>query len=297
VGIAASMKELTGNILSSSKERGQRLSNLREETMASRREAANQVKEYSAARLDARAQLQKQLRQSTADRKKQVNQSLKASQNLIKHLQTERKRGGAQLRKDLASGMDRLAGEEKTRKLQVKTMLNQVSSARRDTAVQLKADLAQSRLDRQTTVKDALDGAGSMVDGYRSARMRMRSNQQKVMGRENGDRQAEVKDLLGGFRGTRGKMRTELNQASFAWKGMRSGAAKETKSVKVTSPALGMEEKLLKIVKRKASGVTLAEAGQSLGLATILLAKAAKSLKDSGKIRKEGKIYFPKISG
>jgi hypothetical protein len=299
VGIASSMKELTGNILSSSEERVRKLTQLKSETKAMRQEAADRMQHNSETRKEARQQLQKQLSQSTQERKKRVNQDLKNSQNLIKRFHTERKNGADHLNKDLKLGLEHLAGEEKRRKQEVKDTLKQIGNSRHKVSVQLRKDLAHSRLDMKKNVKHTLNGAESLVNGFRSDRSAMSSAQHKDLNANKMDRRTGVKDMLDDFSGTRGKVRNELDQASRAWKGIRSHGIPEIESKPVikSKSKSNLEGSLLKVISQQAKGITLSDAAHILGLKPVVLGKAARALINGAKVRKEGKVYLPVNGG
>jgi hypothetical protein len=105
-----------------------------------------------------------------------------------------------------------------------------------------------------------------------------------------------------GFRKAQTEVQADLKGASDAWeemtstirtKSVTSKAMLKTEAKTPAKIAPDLKEKLLSIVNQHIGGITLSEAAETLGLATIALGKAAKALLEQGKIRKEEKIYFP----
>jgi len=295
MGIVTGMKELTEGIRSSTVDRKERLSLLKGETKELRHAAAGQLHDFSTHRLEVKRQLEKHLTANAKDRKQAVKASLKESQNLIKNFQTERKKGSVQTKKVLALGIEKLAAEEKERKSQVKNSLKQVKDSRHDTNVQMRDELAQSRYDIKSQVKESLGEAESLVNGFQESRSKLKANQQKDLRKDNENRKNAVKDMLGGFRGTRDGIKTELSQASKAWKGVGSKhqTTPEAKPGKEVKTSDSLEKKLLQVINGNTGGFTLSQAAETFGLAPILLGKSAKALMEKGKIRKEGKTYYP----
>jgi hypothetical protein len=76
---------------------------------------------------------------------------------------------------------------------------------------------------------------------------------------------------------------------------VRVGAAEEKEPVDEVSSWGGedIRTKILAVVGANPGGVTLTEVAEKLGMATVALGRTSRDLSDEGKIRREGKHYFP----
>ncbi|MBI4302921.1 MAG: hypothetical protein HY665_01080 [Chloroflexi bacterium] len=299
MAIATSMKELTQDILSSAEERADRLTELNRETEALRRKAAGMVEDFSTSRREASRQLRRQLTQSNADMRKRVMESRDDSRNLIKGFRVSRRDSGSQLRKELAQGRRHLVQNERERKQHVGTLLKDFQSSREETSAQLKNDLAQGKERMKSDVREALAGAEALVNGYQSSRRMTGTQLRNDLCQCRNARKADVAGMSNDFRKVRAELRAELNQASDAWRGMASAihtgkaGSKTMPKVKAEIPTV---EKLLSVISQYVGGITLSEVAKTLGIATIVLGKAARTLQDQGKVRKERNLYFA-VSG
>ena len=108
------------------------------------------------------------------------------------------------------------------------------------------------------------------------------------------------------FRESQSGVRAELQEARAAWQGLAatrvkiaskvkpSVAAEEAVEVAIAEEeAPDLETKLLTAVNEHPNGITLAEVANSLDVVPVVLGRAARSLLENGKIRKEDKVYFP----
>lgn len=296
------MKELTQNILSSSGERAEGLTKIKEETNTLRQEAVDMVKDFSISRGETSQQLRRELAQSNTDRRKEVMQSRKNAQNLIQDFHDSQRKSGDQLRKELAQGSKLLVQNEKKRKQQIGKMLDAFQSSREETGAELRKDLAEGKAKMKLEVKEALTDAKNLINGFQSSRRTMGVQLQKDLGKNRNERKADVAGMRDGFRQTQKEVLADLKGAADAWKGMSSAIRKKTSSGKA-APGVQAEmpvkitpnrkEKLLSIINQHPKGITLPEVAKELGLVTIVLGKAAKVLLEQGNVRKEEKTYFP----
>ncbi|MDI6839630.1 MAG: hypothetical protein QMD71_02045 [bacterium] len=108
------------------------------------------------------------------------------------------------------------------------------------------------------------------------------------------ERKKGVADLIQGFR-------ADNEAAAKEWRNLRTLMAR-TKAGKVVGvkpkvakppvpEAVGIEDRILDVVKNR-PGITLKEIGDALGLHFVRIAADTKSLVESGKLRKEGKLYY-----
>ena len=289
------MKELTQNILSSSEERAEALTKIKEETNTLRQEAVEMVKDFSISRGETSRQLRRELAQSNTSRRKGVMQSRKDAQNLVQGFHNSRRKSGEQLRKELAQGSKLLVQNEKKRKQEVGKMLDAFQSSREETGAELRKDLAEGKTKIKLEVK-------TLINGYQSSRQTMGAELKNDLGKDRGERKADVEGMRDDFRKAQTEVQADLKGASDAWKEMTSAIRKKTSGGKAAPKVqakmpveitLNLKEKLLSIINQHAEGITLSAVAKELGLVTIVLGKAAKVLLEQGNVRKEEKIYFP----
>jgi hypothetical protein len=256
--MADSMKDLTQDILSSSEKRAEELTKLKGETSTLRQEAADMVKDFSAARGDS----------------------------------------SRRLRKDLAQGSKLLVQNEKKRKQEVGKMLAAFQSSRQESGAELRKELSEGKAKTILEVKEALADARTLINGYQFSRQTMGVELKKDLGKSRDEMKADVEGMRDGFRQAQAEVQADLKGAADAWTEMGSVMRKKTPGGKaapeipVEIPP-NLEEKLLSIINQHAEGITLSEVAKELGIVTIVLGKAAKVLLEQGKVRKEEKIYFP----
>ena len=295
MGIATSMKELTQDILSSSEDRADGLAKLKKQTSVLRREAKDMVKDFSASHHETSRQLKRRLAQSNADMKKQGMASREEAQNLIKGFQAERKESGTQLRKELAQN-------ERECKKQVQDLMEGFQESRHDASYHLSKELAESKAKIKSEVWEVLADVDALIKDYQSSRRTMGAQLKNDLSKDRVGRKAEVEEMLGDFQKDRAEVRADLNQASDTWREMalticteKAGGA-ELPEVKKETPAgisTDLKEKLFSIINRHNNGgITLSEVADTLGVATVTLSKAARTLQEEGKVRRIGKVYY-----
>ena len=104
MGIASEMKELTRNIASSRKERGKRVSEIKEEANETRVEAQCLIMGFEAFCQETNQQVRRDLTQEKALRKSETSSILKDAQDILKSFQASRKETSTQIRTDLTEG-------------------------------------------------------------------------------------------------------------------------------------------------------------------------------------------------
>jgi hypothetical protein len=300
--MANRMKELTQNILSSSEERAEEITKIKEETSTLRQEAVDMVKDFSISRGETSRQLRRELAQSNTDRRKGVMQSRKNAQSLIQGFHDSRRESGDQLRKELAQGSKLLVQNEKKRKQEVEKMLDAFQGSREETGAELRKDLAEGKAKMKLEVKETLTDAKTLINGYQSSRRTMGAELKNDLGKDRDERKADVEGMRQGFRQARKEVQADLKGASDAWKEMGSAIRKKTSGGKAAPEVRAempveitpnLEEKLLSIINQHVEGITLSGVAKELGIVTIVLGKAAKVLLEQGKVRREEKVYFP----
>jgi len=215
---------------------------------------------------------------------------------------------------DIVSSQDVRSAEVGKLKDEAKKMLHSFQTSHREMGTQLRKDLAQDKAKRRAEVR-------AMRDGFQTSHKEMSAQLRKSLAQSEAERKkasAELnKELVDYDRGIRREVaslrqetRADLREASGAWHELaRTMQAKKT-GVKVPPEVKArveekaavpvaeaevpdLEAKLLAAINEHPNGITLAEVAESLGVAAVVLGRAARRLVDSGKIRREDRTYFP----
>jgi len=254
MGIATEMKELTRNIASSHEDRMKRIGEIREE----------------------------------------VNQAMGEARDMIKSFEDSRQETSRQLRRDLAR-------DKASRKSEVTGMLRGFERTRKEEGAQMRKELTQGVAERRSEVNGMLADAQQTIKGFRSHREKMVTQLRRDLAKDTARRNSEVKEMRGDFQKAQADVRAELKEAKAAWQGLastipakRSGAEIPQKAETLAAEeTIDLEAKMLAAVNEHSEGINLAGVADGLGVAPVILGRTVKSLLDKGKIRKEGKFYFP----
>jgi uncharacterized protein YicC (UPF0701 family) len=261
MGIAAGMKDITQEIASSYEVRMVEVGKLKDEAKAMRKE----------------------LTQGVAARKSEVK-------DMLKSFQASQKEMGTQLRKDLAQDNAKIKSEVKAmrkeltqgvaaRKSEVKGMLGDFQRSRKQAGTQLQRELADYNRSRKQASAQLRRELADYVQGIKKEVTSMRQETQ-----------------------------ADLREASATWQELASimrakrAGVKVPPKVEVPVPeekvpveegVPNLEAKLLTAIREHPAGITLAEVAESLGVAPVVLGRAARKLIDEGRIRREDRLYFP----
>jgi len=255
MGIATEMKELTRNIASSHEDRMKRIGEIREE----------------------------------------VNQAMGEARDMIKSFEDSRQETSRQLRRDLAR-------DKASRKSEVTGMLRGFERTRKEEGAQMRKELTQGVAERRSEVNRMLADAQQTIKGFRSHREKMGTQLRRDLAKDTARRNSEVKEMRGDFQKAQADVRAELKEAKAAWQGLastipakRSGAGIPPKAEApiAKDKIRDFEKEMRAIVNEHSEGINLAGVADGLGVAPVILGRTVKSLLDKGKIRKEGKFYFP----
>lgn len=269
MGIASRMETLVQDIASSREDRAKTLREIGAEAKQVREEAQDLVKGFHTSRKQTGVQLRKDLAKETAHTKSEVKRVLGDAQGLVKGFQVSRRKEGARMRKQLA--------EEGAR--------------------------------RRAEVGELQEGARQTIADLQSHRKEMGSELKKELAQDRRNREVEVKEMRRDFDKMRAEVRADLNEAAAAWKGLTKTTPAKRARVRVPPKAKipiakegiaeelpDLEAKLLAAINEHLDGITLTDVADRLGVVTIVLGRAARSLLDRGKVRKEDKLYFPVAS-
>jgi uncharacterized protein YicC (UPF0701 family) len=266
MGIATEMKNLTQDIASSHEDRLKRVGEIKEEAKQVREEAQGLVKGFQNLRREEGVKMRKELAQGVTNRRSEVSGILADADQAIRGFRSHRKGMGSELRRELA----------------------------------------RSRATSKSEVGKLLKNAQGLISDFQGSRKKTGNELRKNLARTRADRESQVSDMRTDFREAQSEVRGELREAKAAWQGLAATRVKMASKVKPSvaeeeavevavaeEEAPDLETKLLVAVNEHPNGITLSEVANSLGVVPIVLGRAARSLLENGKIRKEDKVYFP----
>ncbi|MFC1937276.1 hypothetical protein ACFLWY_01800 [Chloroflexota bacterium] len=273
MGIAAGMKVITQNIVSSHEDRMRRIGEIGEEANQTRGEAQSLIMGFEACRQETGRQLRRDLSRDKAKMGAEVRAMRSGFQSSHKEMSSA-------LKKDLAEHTQGVRGE-------AAKMRQEIKASHQDMSRKLRKDLAQDAAACKTEVK------GILNDFQKSHKQTTEQLRKELADYDRGI-ESEVS-------GMRQETREDLGGARSAWQGLastmpakRSGAEipQEAKTL-AAEETIDLEAKLLAAVNEHPEGITLSEVAGSLGVVPIVLGRASKRLMDKGEIHKEEKLYFP----
>jgi len=168
-----------------------------------------------------------------------------------------------------------------------------------DDTKKLGGDIVASYDLRVKEIRELAKDTQNMLKGFQG--------EQKDIQAEQKNRNKEVADLLKEHKTEREKMAANwqaLNAAMAKRRGTKpkveaelkarpvEEVIEETKEDKVV-PEIELEEEVLEFIERHPEGVKVGDMEEFLGVQKMRLGKVAKELLEKGKVRKEGKTYFP----
>jgi hypothetical protein len=208
---------------------------------------------------------------------------------------------------------------EMERKSKVKEMLNNFKESLGENSAQLRKELEEGAAKRSSEVK-------SMLEKFKADRKKSGENSKKELSKENSNLRSDVKKMLKDFQSDlektarevremrnqthvfQSEIRANVNEDLSAWDELigierKKGVAEKGKQVEkeivretMVEEEPDLETKLLETVTSHPYGITLAEAGEIIGVAPVVLGKTVKKLIEEEKIHKEEKLYFPIIT-
>jgi uncharacterized protein YicC (UPF0701 family) len=230
----------------------------------------------------------------------EAKQVREEAQDLVKGFHTSRKQTGVQLRKDLAKETAHTKSEVKRVLGDAQALVKGFQVSRRKEGARMRKQLAEEGARRRAEVGELQEGARQTIADLQSRRKEMGSELNKELAQDRRNREVEVKEMRRDFDKMRAEVRADLNEAAAAWKGLaKTTPAKRTRvrvPQEIAEELPDLEAKLLAAINEHLNGITLTDVADSLGVVTIVLGRAARSLLDKGKVRKEDKLYFPVAS-
>jgi len=270
MGIAAGMKDIVQDIVSS---RGARVA----EVKGLKKEANEMLGSFKASHNKMGAQLRREL----ADDKAEMGTEVKAMQS---GFQSSRKEMSSVLKKDLAEHTQAVRGE-------VARLRQEMGASHQDMSAKLRKNLAQGAAARKSEVH-------VMLNDFQRAHNQMGTQLRKELADNDRGIKSEVV-------GMRQETKADLREARTAWQELTRGVKKATvkatpeavkaevtKAAPVEEETPDLEAKLLAAIREHPEGITLTEVAKSLGVASIVFGRAARKLVDEGRVRKEDKAYF-----
>ncbi len=267
MGIAAGMKDIVQDLVSSHETRIAEVKGLK-------KEANEMLGSFKASQDKMGTQLRKDLARDKAKMRGEVK-------TMRSGFQSSHKEMGLALKKDLAEH-NRAVTDEAAK------MRQEIGASHQNMSAKLRRNLAQGA----ATLKSK---AHVIFNDFQRSRKRASAQLRKDLASYDHSIKSEVS-------GMRQETLGDLREARTAWQGLastmpakRSGAEilpkAEAPVAKEEIPYL--EAKLLAAVNKHPAGMTLTEIADSLGVALVVLGRTVKSLVDKAEIRKEEKLYFP----
>jgi len=273
MGIAAGMRTITQDIISSHKDRIMKLGEIREEANQAKGEAQSLIMGFEDSRQETSRKLRRDLARDETKMRGEV-------QTMRRGFQTSHKEMSSALKKDLAEHTQGVSSE-------AARLRQEIGASHQDMSAKLRKSLAQGAAACKSEVK-------GILNDFQKSRQRTGIQLRKEL--TNYDR--GIKSEVAGMRQ---ETMSDMMKARAAWQGLastmpakRSGAEIPQKAETLAAEeTIDLEVKMLTAVNEHPDGMTLAGIADSLGVAPVVLGRVSKSLLDKGKIRKEEKLYFP----
>ena len=264
MGIAAGMKDIVQEIVSSRDARVAEVKGLK-------KEANEMLGSFKASNKKMGAQLRREL----ADDKAKMGAEVKAMRS---GFQSSRKEMSSVLKKDLAEHTQVVRGE-------VARLRQELGASHQDMSAKLRKNLAQGAAARKSEVH-------VMLNDFQREHNQMGAQLRKELADKLAEMRQETQADLGEARTawqelTRGVKKDTVKATPEAVK------AEVAEAAPVEEGTPDLEAKLLAAIREHPEGITLTEVAESLGVAPIVFGRAARKLLDEGRVRKEDKAYFP----
>jgi hypothetical protein len=274
MGIAAGMRDIVQDIVSSHEDRMKRIGEIREEANQAMGEAQDMIKSFE----DSRQETSRQLRSDLARDKAKMRGEVKTIRS---GFQSSHKAMSSALKKDLAEHTQGVRGE-------VARLRQEIGASHQDMSAKLRKNLARGAAALKSE-------AHAMLNGFQRSHKQMGVQLRKELAAYDRGIESEVS-------GMRQETMADMKEARAAWQGLASTIQVKGDGAKIPLKAKApaakegnpdLETKLLAAVKEHPEGMTLAGIADSLGVAPVVLGKVSKSLLKKGEIRKNGRFYFP----
>jgi len=273
MGIAAGMKVITQDIVSSHEDRMRRIGEIREEANEARGEAQSLIMGFEASRQETSRQLRRDLSRDKA----KMGAEVRAMRNSF---QTSHKEMSLAVHQNLAEHTQSVRGH-------VAEMRQEIGASHQDMSRKLRKDLAQGAATCKSEVK-------GILNDFQKSRQQTGVQLRKELTNYDRGIKSEVAGMRQETRGDLGEARTAWQGLASAMPAKRSGAEIPQKAETLAAEeTIDLEAKMLAAVNEHPEGMTLVGIADSLGVAPVVLGRTVKSLVDKAEIRKEEKLYFP----
>lgn len=319
MGMTEEMKNLVENILQSKASRDASLSTLKENVSELREETKKFIEDIK----NLRAQTSSEFARKLASERERLS---KETQSMLQDLSKTREENSKALKDDLQKSLINLHSE-------VQAMLNNSRKLRNDMRAVLKEEFQEANSKRLQEVKELKDTTQALMQKFRDSLEEMSKTLRRSLNESSSERRASVQQMLEEIREELSKVRAELAGAAAAWREVYESKKKEVvegvvledigkrvpeeivetdelsaKEAVVSEEEVSLETyekgstveeevdlklKMLEIIKDHPEGISLSDIADMLGVAYVVLGRDVKSLLDEGRIRREGKFYFP----
>ena len=304
------MEKITEDFITSYEERLKSLKEITGEAKAARDNTRTLLHNFRTSRQQEGTKLVQELSREKRELALEAKQRHFDTGKLVGNLKERRRDGAAQ---------EKARREEATsgRKSEVKKILGTtaetikgLSASRQETKKRMHHEMSESRAAARSDTSKIREAAREMVNGFNNSRKERGDQLKKDLAGNREKRQADLREMRQGFARTRADVHASRTEDAAAWremedviKGRKGGLKEVAKTGKEKAAWAGAEtapnleaRMLARIVEHPNGGVTLTEIAESLGVVPIVLGRAAKSLIEKGKIRKEDKLYFPAMN-
>jgi len=273
MGIAAGMKDIVQDIVSSHEDRVKRIGEIGEEAKEVRREAQSLIMGFEAYRQETSRQLRRDLSRDKAKMGAEVRAMRSGFQSSHKEMSLA-------VHQNLAEHTQSVRGH-------VAEMRQEIGASHQDMSRKLRKDLAQGAAACKSEAK-------GILNDFKKSRQQTGVQLRKEL--TNYDR--GIKNEVAGMRQ---ETRGDLGEARTAWQGLASTMPAKRSGAEIPQEAetlaaeetIDLEAKMLAAVNEHPEGMTLSGIADIIGVAPVVLGRTVKSLVDKADIRKEEKLYFP----
>jgi hypothetical protein len=153
--------------------------------------------------------------------------------------------------------------------------------------------MGKTALKADSDVSILLKEARGLIRGFHASRRKTSHYLKQDLARGRTQAKSEVKQMLSGFR--RARKDGGLGPGKIRPPAARSGEGDQVARVRPKTKALAanLGPKVLGTIDAHPEGITMAGIADSLGVVPVVLSKTMSGLVAGGKVRKEGRGYFP----
>lgn len=293
MALAMGMKSLADDIIASYEERLRSMNKLRGDTQAARGQTRTMVHALATRRAGESTRMKQELGRDRTARASEVRNLTSGTRQMLSGLSRSRKEEETEMR-------TRMAQEAAARRSAVGGIISATAQAVRDFRAsrkkagdELRAELSAGVSGIKTETATLAKETQSLISEFARSHRQMCASLASGLAQSRSSRRLALNGMRGEFGRARSEVRIDLKAAAAAWETVSS----PKKSASVPAAPEGdipdLEAKLLAAVAGNPGGISLSAIAESLGVVTVVLGRAARSLLEKGKLRKEDKLYFP----